>query len=145
MLDQRSLWNDAQQASRLDSLAGLRPGRELPVLGRKSFGLRAASKVDSLLIAHHRKRPLEAVVCVRKQSWAEQNRQRRPRSVQRLTRPQAVGLFINLNRRDVMVESDDFAGQARFAHLHLFEHAERPGNPRPDDWAADPRQRAGRS
>ena len=119
-------------------------GREFPVFGRKSIGLRASPQVDPLLIAHHFKRPLQAVVGVGEQSRAKQYRERRTGSKQRLARPQAVGLFVNLNGRDVVIERDYLAGQTCFAHLNLFEHAERTGDPRPDNGAADPGQRADR-
>ena len=103
--------------------------------------MRATPKIDSLLIAHHRERPLEAIVGVGKQSRTERYRERRPCSIQRLTRPQAVRFFINLNGRDVVTERDHLAGQTGFAHLNLFEHAERARDARPDDGAADPGQR----
>ena len=125
-----------------NQVAGWRAGRKFPVLGRKSFGLRAAPQIDPLLIAHHFERPLQAVIGIGEQSRTKRYRKRRTRSKQRFAGPQAVGLFVNLNGRDVVRQRDYFAGQTRFAHLNLFEHAERAGDARPDNRAADPGQRA---
>src|SRR5258708_6040698 len=122
MLNQLSLGNHAQRDAWVDQVAGPRPWCEIPLLGRKRLGLRTVPNIDSLLVANYRQGPLEAIVGIGKQSGTEHDRQGSSRSADRLTRSQAVRLLINLNRRDVVVDSDHLTGQTRFAHLNLLEH-----------------------